>query len=227
MTSPATSGRAHPRWRGEHPGRRALRRGWTGSSPLARGAPSHSGSPLWWGAHPRWRGEHLGKVHDPTGDAGSSPLARGALVHARRSGFPGGLIPAGAGSTSCWKRGSVSHRAHPRWRGEHGMWCDLTGYGPGSSPLARGAQAGSGLFGAASGLIPAGAGSTSAPSPSSRRMAAHPRWRGEHMRICGVGIRTAGSSPLARGARAVGRARGGPAGLNPAGVGSTPGWSVA
>ena len=101
------------------------------------------------------------------------------------------------------------------------MWCDLTGYGPGSSPLARGAQAGSGLFGAASGLIPAGAGSTSAPSPSSRRMAAHPRWRGEHMSFSYPISYASGSSPLARGALVENEYWDKRTGLIPAGAGST------
>ncbi len=111
---------AHPRSRGEHPGRGRSRSANAGSSPLTRGArdqrcrpeasagliPAHAGStqtpererpPPW--AHPRSRGEHRIMVTGSWGRWGSSPLTRGA---------PDG--------EDVWV---AAGGAHPRSRGEH------------------------------------------------------------------------------------------------------------
>ena len=90
---------AHPRWRGEHVTASSWRVMSTGSSPLARGAPSewqpyamagrlipagagstHSGTAMRSvePAHPRWRGEHREDNGTGAMGIGSSPLARGA-----------------------------------------------------------------------------------------------------------------------------------------------------
>ena len=97
----ASSGRAHPRSRGENVRQGHVRLGGPGSSPLTRGKlptlptsqhvrgliPAHAGKTgtgagevVTLGAHPRSRGENWngGKRHD--GQAGSSPLTRGKLL---------------------------------------------------------------------------------------------------------------------------------------------------
>ena len=132
--------RAHPRSRGENPrpaGRSPPHRG---SSPLTRGKhqtdrvgvhgggliPAHAGKtlssrkcPRPIRAHPRSRGENMRlRSSDPEG-RGSSPLTRGKQVHAVRSRFRRGLIPAHAGKTG-WQEGRRAQAwAHPRSRGEN------------------------------------------------------------------------------------------------------------
>ncbi len=92
------AGPVHPRWRGEHWGRRRQPGDHRGSSPLARGTlggaerdhvpgrfiPAGAGnthvSPWRWphnAVHPRWRGEHENVSVRPLLGSGSSPLARG------------------------------------------------------------------------------------------------------------------------------------------------------
>ena len=138
---------AHPRWRGEHGlVKRLLRRG-SGSSPLARGAPplrvfvaecaglipAGAGSTRRPAsrrsgirAHPRWRGEHGEAAPAAMDDLGSSPLARGAHGRHNEENRVGGLIPAGAGSTSPACAAALRHPAHPRWRGEHDQSTRIT-----------------------------------------------------------------------------------------------------
>ena len=98
----------------------------------------------------------------------------------------------------------LSRQAHPCSRGEH-------------SPPATGASR-------RPRLIPAHAGSTVPRDPYCRRSGAHPRSRGEHLSIKCVGLRSGGSSPLTRGAQAVGAQVGDAHRLIPAHAGSTPSW---
>ena len=120
-----SSGRAHPRLRGEHHHHTGGAHIYGGSSPPTRGAlrlrvqtrlifgliPAYAGSTWsipfkWWGirAHPRLRGEH----HLPkTGWLlawGSSPPTRGAPLATSAAISLSGLIPAYAGSTPLWSR---------------------------------------------------------------------------------------------------------------------------
>ena len=173
---------------------------------------------------------------------GSSPQARGARLQVRDRVLRDGLIPAGAGSTRisvAGRRSTTAHprrrgehlptarsrmcrRAHPRRRGEHGGIGDSECSVYGSSPQARGAHHHAQRFMAQRGLIPAGAGSTwwSGGRPGTVR--AHPRRRGEHSSIP-LGMSEAmGSSPQARGAPEPQFRHTYPAGLIPAGAGSTP-----
>ena len=152
-----------------------------GSSPLARGAPTvknitygatglipaHAGSTaaamnglgLSW-AHPRSRGEHGVIRCGLRVPWGSSPLARGARALPCRVGYPGGLIPARAGSTLSTGSPPAPPGAHPRSRGEHPVSFTVCGSSPGSSPLARGALFREDMGNIPVGLIPARAGST-------------------------------------------------------------------
>ena len=192
---------AHPRMRGEH--RHLLRVGIRagGSSPHARGAPSHrsrtfpftrlipacAGSTLCEGghmlhgvAHPRMRGEHDRPVSAEDWIRGSSPHARGARWCRASTSQRVRLIPACAGSTGSLGGAGRSCAAHPRMRGEHTSTCMICPVVKGSSPHARGAPRCSCRLLSSHRLIPACAGSTSRPTPRSAGRRAHPRMRGEH-----------------------------------------------
>ncbi len=234
---------AHPRSRGEHPpGPRGLTAE-DGSSPLARGAPlvvaesgdvtglipARAGSttgtlptPAAAPAHPRSRGEHHPIAHEWRPRVGSSPLARGALDRRHLTVDVGRLIPARAGSTPSRPGRRARPTAHPRSRGEHGAYITDNGDGTGSSPLARGARARRPPVGRTVGLIPARAGSTVRDGCSLVAGRAHPRSRGEHNPWIARRLRTIGSSPLARGARAGGSSSLASRRLIPARAGSTP-----
>ena len=175
--------RAHPRSRGENPGRRRRGARAGGSSPLTRGKrpgvrrilrwpgliPAHAGkTPFRRGArtstsaHPRSRGENEAGDEKGSTFEGSSPLTRGKLI-ATPGGFCShGLIPAHAGKTPKARRRHRPTRAHPRSRGENGLATPSVHEARGSSPLTRGklrAVRGA-LVGC--GLIPAHAGKTGA-----------------------------------------------------------------
>ncbi len=132
------------------------------------------------------------------------------------------IIPARAGSTSCGRMSRWWCGDHPRSRGEHQrVRHELPGLG-GSSPLARGARDRVPGLQDAVGIIPARAGSTVWVPVLASMKGDHPRSRGEHgwcaRHVRGVGDHPrsrgehtsesvwknvrAGSSPLARGARA-------------------------
>ncbi len=297
------AGAAHPRSRGEHAPETTSRRPPTGSSPLARGARAGSvgddhrtgSSPLARGAqpprdrprrllrliparagstwaarskasptsaHPRSRGDHCGRCACLRGGSGSSPLARGALrvgpVHAvagrliparagstrsahRVAAGPGAhprsrgehplrvctrasrrwLIPARAGSTSAQPSALAWPTAHPRSRGEHQVGWKREQAESGSSPLARGAPDPVEARAGRVRLIPARAGSTRRAGGPGTGGPAHPRSRGEHLRLPSVRIAHRGSSPLARGARRHGHVTRLAGRLIPARAGST------
>ena len=73
--------------------------------------------------------------------------------------------------------------AHPRLRGEHVSACTWTVPDEGSSPTTRGALAAAATFLAAFGLIPDYAGSTAQQIRACLFLGAHPRLRGEHLRV--------------------------------------------
>ena len=156
--------------------------------------------------HPRSRGEHpLGpdrlRVH-----VGSSPLARGTLprLHPRRHLCR--FIPARAGNTRRSSDATVPVTVHPRSRGEHPPYVQAACSAGGSSPLARGTHIADATGLSRGRFIPARAGNTASSTSRQRSASVHPRSRGEHQPIaCRRGARV-GSSPLARGTRAAGRA---------------------
>ena len=219
--APRTCHGAHPRSRGEHEGGREGQQLGGGSSPLARGAlslmrvttpswgliPARAGStqrllppPQHRWAHPRSRGEHETEQKPVETVDGSSPLARGAREESVAGALVAGLIPARAGSTTKATSHPARCSARPRSRGEHTPQSQRSARSDGSSPLARGAHLRVRPDHADLRLIPARAGST---RPRTRRTApswAHPRSRGEHLRIVPATRPPAGSSPLARGA---------------------------
>ncbi len=130
----------HPCSRGEHARSASRASRAFGSSPLARGArdnvkgvgssigiiPARAGSTCAEGLattgtpdHPRSRGEHISSYSVTRAGSGSSPLARGALDAAASDRRLPRIIPARAGSTSPWVRGTCVDPDHPRSRGEH------------------------------------------------------------------------------------------------------------
>ncbi len=74
----------------------------------------------------------------------------------------------------------------------------------GSSPLARGTHRPRHAGCAQIRFIPAGAGNTRAGRGKPLPVPVHPRWRGEHLLVAGLGPTPSGSSPLARGTRCAG-----------------------
>ena len=199
---PVNAMTAHPRSRGEHPGRYRCTRARRGSSPLARGTqpqphqqrlrrrliPARAGNTeaalpcgLPPPAHPRSRGEHSSMPRMMTRAPGSSPLARGTHRFGVQELQSKRLIPARAGNTSTPPLRWSVISAHPRSRGEHSGSASVPAGSIGSSPLARGTLLCGTIPNSTFRLIPARAGNTStAPSPSNPP-SAHPRSRGEHL----------------------------------------------
>ena len=196
-----STGRAHPRSRGENIIAMMVSRRPLGSSPLTRGKlnvlqaeghalgliPAHAGKttapPAWGGrgpAHPRSRGENERPWQLEELDNGSSPLTRGKLEPHQLEGPGGRLIPAHAGKTT--RRGcrNSDPGAHPRSRGENRSGRSSRPSAPGSSPLTRGKRKPIRRAARGRGLIPAHAGKTPLTCPEDRRSRAHPRSRGEN-----------------------------------------------
>ena len=188
-----------------------------GAGRTARRTPTST----WERAHPRWRGADVRAHEDAARFKGSSPLARGGQCGSGGRAGPPGLIPAGAGRTDRPALACKRCGAHPRWRGADTAIPVIVVKGGGSSPLARGGLRLPAHQTDRVGLIPAGAGRTASPVASWASVWAHPRWRGadrvsSHARSVGWG-----SSPLARGGRAIRRPRSLREGLIPAGAGRT------
>ena len=152
---------------------------------------------------------------------GSSPLARGTLEHRPHIKAAPGLIPARAGNTSFPNDGAGIPWAHPRSRGEHEPCLCTQGSRRGSSPLARGTRFFLDFPPFQLGLIPARAGNTQRNDGGGSYVRAHPRSRGEHMDLLGILLVAWGSSPLARGTRALAPTPTDAKGLIPARAGNT------
>ena len=171
-----------------------------GSSPLTRGKPgcagfsrsrrglipAHAGKTERLGltvptirAHPRSRGENPTLLITTPHVQGSSPLTRGKPTRAATVTAPA--------------------RAHPRSRGENQDENIINLSKQGSSPLTRGKREILGGDLGGGGLIPAHAGKTQRGLDASLRAGAHPRSRGENLRLYGLGALNEGSSPLTRG----------------------------
>ena len=116
--------------------------------------------------------------------------------------------------------------AHPRSRGEHGLYIIRGIVSPGSYPLTRGALLVALELRAVFRLIPAHAGSTFRADIKDSSSGAHPRSRGEHTRAITVPAGATGSSPLTRGAQVDDAPDTSDEGLIPAHAGSTPAFLV-
>ena len=131
------------------------------------------------GAHPRSRGENNRANRAIEAFGGSSPLTRGKRLPAGRPHQAGG--------------------AHPRSRGENGKLDDTKHTLTGSSPLTRGKREAMRTYETPLGLIPAHAGKTCWLFFCELQSGAHPRSRGENLRMPSREPSAKGSSPLTRG----------------------------
>ena len=174
-------------------------------------------------AHPRSRGENDEFAGVDPFAVGSSPLARGKPGLDLDRADASRLIPARAGKTTQHVRSGIRPRAHPRSRGENPYVSGTDGSFPGSSPLARGKQGRRRRGGERAGLIPARAGKTSVEPEHRPQTPAHPRSRGENVRLGTLQGFAPGSSPLARGKHRDHGRDPHPLRLIPARAGKTPG----
>ena len=149
--------------------------------------------------HPRSRGVYHRLAQDDPAGRGSSLLARGL----RQGHGPGAhdrrIIPARAGFTRPLLVEEGECGDHPRSRGVYRPLMADHLDSPGSSPLARGLQAGRNRGAVRGGIIPARAGFTGAAADSTVPAEDHPRSRGVYARRTGRRRIYFGSSPLARG----------------------------
>ena len=182
-------------------------------------SPSSCPSPLT--AHPRSRGENSETLATVRQASGSSPLTRGKPTSQISREHTWGLIPAHAGKTPPTRRPTSPPGAHPRSRGENAREELVTEASDGSSPLTRGKPENGFSLGTAWRLIPAHAGKTPGSPPGGVDSRAHPRSRGENLRLYGLGALREGSSPLTRGKRIPKRVSSDGAGLIPAHAGKT------
>ena len=195
-----------------------------GSSPLTRGKPyiqtlagqlsrlipAHAGKTVAGHdaadcvpAHPRSRGENAFSASRPPSSRGSSPLTRGKPIGQLMPILTTGLIPAHAGKTWTAYCPIRYRQAHPRSRGENLINAHVRRGDHGSSPLTRGKlELGHPLCGSER-LIPAHAGKTSVRPACRVPGAAHPRSRGENVRMVSPPQALMGSSPLTRGKHGV------------------------
>ena len=213
-----------------------------GSSPLARGlppVPGHAGErggiiPARAGFtitierndhgrkdHPRSRGVYFASGSAKKCPFGSSPLARGLLdlchgvVHGQR------IIPARAGFTRAAAEVSADHSDHPRSRGVYEDLTEVRRGEEGSSPLARGLRRRVQPSDRDRWIIPARAGFTAWPAAPGSTSWDHPRSRGVYIHSSYYGDESFGSSPLARGLRALERIGAVDRGIIPARAGFT------
>ena len=171
--------------------------------------------------HPRSRGVYSTPGRKRRRRPGSSPLARGlrrqsAGDHRRR-----GIIPARAGFTFTFGVANRVVSDHPRSRGVYEPVTAYKGGTVGSSPLARGLRTVLPCRSANAGIIPARAGFTSRFWVGCERPPDHPRSRGVYSWCSPTNLLACGSSPLARGLRALGQRAAAVAGIIPARAGFT------
>ena len=190
----------HPRMRGERGRISALFQWKTGSSPHARGtrfaaahnvplcrfipacagnASSGSRPPGDAAVHPRMRGERAATETRETIDDGSSPHARGTHGVAEHRRKPYRFIPACAGNAPCPVGQHLVLPVHPRMRGERVSPGGRTRPTAGSSPHARGTQAGGKEWRKDDRFIPACAGNAGYGRRPDTCATVHPRMRGE------------------------------------------------
>ena len=195
----------HPRSRGVYDWGAPVSESIRGSSPLARGLrPAQTSSPATVWIIPA-RAGFTKPLHPTTPHAGDHPRSRGVYPRPRAtSRIAFWIIPARAGFTMA---GPV-----------------LSGPLPGSSPLARGLLPTHPLNPSSGRIIPARAGFTPLRARCSRRKPDHPRSRGVYYLYLSSIYSIFGSSPLARGLRAMERWGGARAWIIPARAGFTKRW---
>ena len=151
-----------------------------------------------WG-HPRAGGADLGARVRYVARAGSSPRRRGGPPSSRHGRCPIGVIPAQAGRTRFWRRGSGSGWGHPRAGGADGYRGPGVTTIMGSSPRRRGGPRRGRLLTELRRVIPAQAGRTSRTCAGQLRGWGHPRAGGADSAIVQAAFWLVGSSPRRRG----------------------------
>ena len=131
------------------------------------------------------------------------------------------IIPARAGFTAPVKQNPGNGGDHPRSRGVYVFASGSAKKWPGSSPLARGLPADEAPTGARVGIIPARAGFTPQSYSGNQSGWDHPRSRGVYEFCERPSCEVSGSSPLARGLRALPGLRHPMGGIIPARAGFT------
>ena len=214
----------HPRSRGGYLSRGRDLRAEAGSSPLARGLrillrrnrlririiPARAGFTSSRGFqarehwdHPRSRGVYSRPEMVLLTMEGSSPLARGLLTPVPDHTIVVRIIPARAGFTTAGRLGFMSTKDHPRSRGVYRSRRVAVRAASGSSPLARGLPIRHGEEHDPWGIIPARAGFTVFKRGNIVYGSDHPRSRGVYWSTRQFPGAIVGSSPLARGLRAL------------------------
>ncbi len=176
------------------------------------------------GDHPRICGEHAPSMSTMLPLTGSSPHMRGTRPIRKDKGTQVGIIPAYAGNTLRWRRGSCHCRDHPRICGEHLLSVTYPALFGGSSPHMRGTHVDLGLPVSVFGIIPAYAGNTNLQGIGIAQWRDHPRICGEHFHGVMTYTFGEGSSPHMRGTPF--HANGGycSPGIIPAYAGNTVAW---
>ena len=130
---------------------------------------------------------------------GSSPLARGLRLHLAEFGLDPRIIPARAGFTRPIGSAGGLGPDHPRSRGVYERHRVPVVAAAGSSPLARGLPPAPMRRRGSPRIIPARAGFTRHTMLRHAYHVDHPRSRGVYRTPSSAGVKTSGSSPLARG----------------------------
>ena len=152
---------------------------------------------------------------------GSSPRVRGSRWCCSRRDMFTGIIPAGAGLTTCPNCGKPMFRDHPRGCGAHTLSCVCTESKRGSSPRVRGSPSDVDITAHLLGIIPAGAGLTRRSAEQVPRSRDHPRGCGAHRSNLSRRPPCRGSSPRVRGSLDTSSSISTVPGIIPAGAGLT------
>ena len=155
------------------------------------------------GDHPRSRGVYKRMSCPRSERSGSSPLARGLRRRTMVLWITRRIIPARAGFTRSLGAATEAHRDHPRSRGVYRPRRLSRRTRAGSSPLARGLPVEEADPRFDDRIIPARAGFTGRHPRRRLGCPDHPRSRGVYITRSLTLPQVRGSSPLARGLRAV------------------------
>ena len=148
-------------------------------------------------AHPRERGDDTHLLLGTGPVTGSSPRAGRRPGRGRCGRGRAGLIPASGETTRSKSPHRTAVAAHPRERGDDGLAAATIAFGVGSSPRAgRRPEFRDGQR-QRPGLIPASGETTTRGPRSTRVRGAHPRERGDDVRMTSLRSWRMGSSPRA------------------------------
>ena len=174
--------------------------------PISGFIPAHAGNTLrvfsggaYSRVHPRSRGEYRPPGTSKRPITGSPPLTRGIQNRSVLNGCSCRFTPAHAGNTTGVYWVSLSHKVHPRSRGEYPAEEDPERFWQGSPPLTRGILPGRRQIQSGLRFTPAHAGNTWKVGRWNKPGLVHPRSRGEYLPLIRWRAREIGSPPLTRG----------------------------